>query len=212
MAQNSEINSPHSNIHEVPASSTPPIQVQLPHGFERTKIKLKSEAIRLGIIIVISALIAFGVGAETQTQLRNLVSTQELPATHEVPISTASGASSISQEQSTSLKSLFGNFLSQAKQYAKTKISAVADKSTLYQKVKQENDQLMGIIDETIFWGPFISSFIILLLLLNKLSHLFFADSIEREEKKRLVEAINKLGEKINKLENRSGEKPDTIA
>lgn len=167
--------------------------VHLPEGFERTKIKLKSEVIRLGIIIVISALIAFGVGAFTQAQLRNLVSTQESPITNE-----ASPAAS--QEASTSLKSLFGNFLGQAKQYAKTKISAAVEKSTVYQKVKQENDQLMGIIDETIFWGPFITSFIILLLILNKFSHLFFADPVEREEKKRLVEAINQLGEKINKL------------
>lgn len=186
------------------------IRVQLPHGFERTKIKLKNEAIHLGIIIVISALIAFGIGISTQTELRNLAFLNLNSTTQEVPTSTAGGASSTTQAEAP--KSPLSEFFDKAKNYAKEKIGTVADQSTFYQKIKQENDQFMGIIDETIFWGPFISSFIILLLILNKFSHLFFADPIEREEKKRLVEAINKLGEKLNKLENRSSEKTDTIA
>ncbi len=166
--------------------------VQLPVGYERTKIKLKNEGIRFGVILAVSLLISFSVATFSQTKFRDFAFFQLSSGTEQVQ----------TQTQTQTQQNPLEEFWSKAKNYAQEKIGAVTEQSEFYQKIKEENNKFFKVADETAFWGPFFTTFFLAMILLYKFSHLVYMDPIDREEKKRLAAAINELGKRVKDLES----------
>ncbi len=165
--------------------------VELPAGYNRTKIKLKNEGIRFVIVLASSLLISFAVATFSQTKFRDFAFFQ-----------LTSNPQQTQENESQTQQNPLEEFWSKTKNYAQEKIGAVAQQSDFYQKIKEENNKFFKVADETAFWGPFFTTFFLAMILLYKLSHLVYFDPIDREEKKRLAKAINQLEKRVQDLES----------